>query len=149
MIGNPNTLRANFSAAFGDVAVTNALRVSQLINAIFGIERMHFERGDINQISWPNELFMHAMIAQHVTNILAKKTLDALSKFLNAIDILLLHSPGSIWRIRWSRFEFPDLFLYPEIPRYIRDQIFDHRKNLPGRAKNLRWDGCARIECNR
>jgi hypothetical protein len=57
---------------------------------------MHFERGDIDQISRPNELFMHAMIAQHVTNILAKKTLDALSKFLNAIDILLLHSPGSI-----------------------------------------------------
>jgi len=65
-----------------------------------------------------------------VTNILAKKTLDALSKFLNAIDIVLLHSPGSIWRIRWSRLEFPDLFLYPEIPRYVRDQIFDHRKSL-------------------
>jgi hypothetical protein len=30
---------------------------------------------------------MHAMVAQHVTNILAKETLDALSKFLNAIDI--------------------------------------------------------------
>jgi hypothetical protein len=47
---------------------------------IFGIERMHFERGDIDQISRPNELFMHAMIAQHVTNILAKETLDALSE---------------------------------------------------------------------
>jgi hypothetical protein len=30
IIGNSNTLGANFSAAFRDVAVTNALRVSQL-----------------------------------------------------------------------------------------------------------------------
>jgi hypothetical protein len=51
-------------------------------------------------------------------------------KFLNAIDIFLSHSPGSIWRIRWSRLEFLDLFLHPEIPRYVSDQILDHRKSL-------------------
>ncbi len=56
------------------------------------------------------------MIAQHVANILAKKTLDAFTKFLDAIDVLLLHSPGSIGGVRWTRFELLDFFLHSEIP---------------------------------
>ena len=104
--------------------------LSQFLNAILGIERMHFKRRDVNQKSRPNKFVVHLMIAQHVANILAKKTLDAFPKFLHAIDVLLLHSPGSIRRIRRSRLELLDLFLHSKIPRNIRDQIFHNRKRL-------------------
>src|SRR5438132_355826 len=70
------------------------------------------------------------MIAQHVANILAKKTLGAFPEFLNAIDIFLSHSPCAIWRIGWTWLEFLDFFLHPKIPGNVRDQIFHDRKRF-------------------
>lgn len=116
VVGDLNAFGTNFCTALGDVAVTNSLCISQFVDPIFGIERMHFERGDVNQISWPNELFMHPMIAQDVANILAKEAFDAFPKFLDAIDIFLLHSPGSVRRIGRTRLELLDLLLHSKIP---------------------------------
>src|SRR4030095_1463305 len=83
VVGDLNAFRTHFCAALRDVAVTDSLCGSQFVHPILSIKRMHFERGDINQISWPNELFMHAMVAQHVADILAQEALDAFPKFLN------------------------------------------------------------------
>jgi hypothetical protein len=114
-----DVFRANFCATLRDVAVTNALGVSQFLDAILGVERMHFERGHVNEKARPDKFVIHLVIAQDMANILAEKTFDALSKFLNAIDILLLHSPRSIRRIGRTRLEFLDLFLHPKIPGNI------------------------------
>ena len=130
VIGDLNTLRTNFGAAFGNITITDALSISQFVQSIFGIERMHLERRDMNQKTRPDEFIVQLMIAQHVANVLAEKTLDAFSKLLDAIDVGLLHSPGAVWRIRrtWSEwFNFP---LRQEIPRYVVDQVLDDGKGL-------------------
>src|SRR4051812_4305895 len=84
---------------------------------------MHFECGDVNQKAGPDELVVLVMIAQHVTDILAKEALDAFAEFLNAINVRLRHSPRAIRRIRRAWFEFLDPLLHPEIPRHICRQI--------------------------
>src|SRR5438874_10578844 len=86
---------------------------------------MHLQGGDMNQETWPDEFVMHLMIAQHVANVLTKKTFDAFPKFLHAIDVLLLHSPCAIRRVGRSRIERFNLFLHPKIPRNIRHQILN------------------------
>jgi hypothetical protein len=84
---------------------------------------------------------MHLMIAQHVTDILAKEAFDAFSKFLHTIDVLLLHAPGAVGSIRRSRLEFPDLFLHSKIPRDIGYQILYQREGLHRLNRNrfLQW----------
>ena len=89
-------LRANLCTAFCDVAVADAEKVFQLLGPVFGIERMHFERSRINQKSRADKFVMLFMIAKHVTNVLAQKALDALAKFLDAVDVRLLHPPRSV-----------------------------------------------------
>src|SRR5262249_13802960 len=123
-----NAFRTNFRAAFRDVAVTDSLRVSQFFDSILRIEWMHFQRCDMNQETWPDEFVVHLMVAQHVANVLAQKTFDAFPEFLNTINVLLLHPPCAIRRVRRSRLERFDLFLYPKIPRDIFDQILNQWK---------------------
>jgi hypothetical protein len=130
VIGNLNVFRTNFGAAFRDVAVTDPLSVSQVLQPIFGIERMHFQRGHVNQKTRPDEFVVHLMIAQHMANVLAEKTLDALPKFLNAIDVGLLHPPRPIRRIRRARTERLDSTLHQKIPRDVCDQVFQDRERL-------------------
>ena len=42
VVSDADVFRANFRAALGDVAITDAVVVLQIRDAIFGIERMHF-----------------------------------------------------------------------------------------------------------
>ena len=81
---------------------------SQILEPIFGVERMHFERRGVDEESRPDELVVHVMIAQDVANILAQEALDALAKLLHAVDIFLRHAPGAVGRIRLARLEFLD-----------------------------------------
>jgi hypothetical protein len=76
------------------------VRVAQFLDPILRVERMHLQRGRINQKSWSNESIVHLMIPQNVANVLAKKTFDAFPEFLYSIDVFLLHPPRSIRRIR-------------------------------------------------
>ena len=66
------------------------LRLLQFGHAIFGVERMHFQRGGINQKARADEFLVLVMVAQNVADILAEKTFDALAEFLHAIDVFLL-----------------------------------------------------------
>ncbi len=70
------------------------------------------------------------MIAQHVANVLAQETLDALAKFLDPFDILLLHVPAAVGVVGFARFERLDFFLDAIIPGDVGDQIFDQRESL-------------------
>ena len=125
-----DVLGAHPGAAFGDVAVSDAVLLLELDGPALGVEGMHLQRRDINQETGSDELIVFPMVAQNVANILAKKALDALPKFLHAINVLLLHAPCSIRLVRRARLKLLDLFLYAKIPRNIRDQVFDDWKRL-------------------
>ena len=70
------------------------------------------------------------MLAQHVADILAQKTLDALAKFLHAVDVRLRHAPRAIGCIGRTGLELLDLLFHPEIPRDVGHQIADQRKGF-------------------
>ncbi len=116
VIGDLNAFGANLCATFCDIAVTDPLRISQFLNAILGIERVHLQRSDVDQKPRSNESLVHLVIAQHVADILAKKTFDAFPEFLHTIDILLLHPPCAVGRIGRAWLELLDLFLHAKIP---------------------------------
>ena len=82
--------------------------LSQILHAIFGIERMHFERGGVDQETRADEFVVHVMIAQHVADVLAQEAFDALAEFLHAVDILLIHAPGAVRRVGLARLELLD-----------------------------------------
>src|SRR5437879_10198482 len=75
---------------------------------------------------------MHLMVAEHVADILTKKTFNAFPELLHTIDVLLLHPPGAVWRVGRSWLERFDLFLYPKIPRDICDQVLNDWKAFTG-----------------
>src|SRR4030065_1250731 len=97
---------------------------------------MHLQTGDSNQKAGTDELGMFIMISQDVTNTLAQKTFDTFSELLDPVNILLLHSPGSVW-FRWLRSKRRNGFVNFIIPGDICDQILDNRKGLH------------RLHCNR
>jgi len=89
---------------------------------------MLIKRRRVNQKPRSDEFLVLIMIPKNVADILAEVTLDAFAKFLHAVDVFLLHSPGAILGIGSPRFEFLDTFLDLLIPRNVRYQIFDRRK---------------------
>ena len=122
----------NPRAAFGDVAVAHALRGFEFLETIFGVERMHLQGGDMNQVARADKLLVFVMLAQDMADILAEKTFDAFAELLDAIDVGLGHPPGAVRGIGRAWFERLDLLLHAEIPRNIGDQIFDQRKSFHG-----------------
>src|SRR5690242_19806710 len=91
---------------------------------------MHLERGRVNQKTRTDKAIMHAMIAEDVADILAKETFDAFAKFLDAIDVALLHPPGAVGSVGWARFERLDPFFDRVIPRDIGNQILQPREGF-------------------
>src|SRR6266404_7792135 len=81
VVGDLNVLRANFRATFGDVAVADPVRRAQFFEAILGIERMHLERGGVNEKARADEFVVLAMVAQDVADVLAKEALDTFPEF--------------------------------------------------------------------
>ena len=82
-------LRANFCAAFCDVAVADAVRLFQIFQSVFFVQRMHFKRRVVNEKTGADKVIMLVMISQDMTDVLAEKALNAFAKFLNALNILL------------------------------------------------------------
>ena len=88
-----NLFRANLCAALRDVAVAESQLFFQQRHAIAIVQRMHLQPRDAHKKSRPAELRFLIVIAQDVTNVLAKKTLDALPEFLHAIRVFLIKLP--------------------------------------------------------
>ena len=84
-----------------------------------------------------DKFIMQLMFAQNVANVLAQETLDALAKFLHAVDVGLVHPPGAIGRVGRPRLERLDLLLDPVVPRHVGHQIFNKRKR-PQRLQDHR-----------
>ena len=77
---------------------------------------MHLKRGDTHKESRSAKILFMFMIAEHVADVLTQETLDAFTKFLNAIHILLRHAPGSVFVVGRTRFEFLDPLFDLEVP---------------------------------
>ncbi len=121
-------LRADLRATLGDVAVAHAVGGAQLRQPVLGVERMHLERGHVDEEPRADELVLLVVIAQHVADVLAQKALDTLAEFLHAVDIRLLHAPGAVRRVRRPRLERLDLLLDLVVPGHIGHEVFDVRK---------------------
>src|SRR5439155_21417993 len=106
------------------------LWVTQFLQSFFGVERMHLESPHVNEKTRADKFVEHLIIAQDMPNALAKNTFNTLSKFLDAIDVGLLHPPGAVRRVRRARFKRLDSSLHQKIPRHIRDQILNDRKRF-------------------
>src|ERR1700739_5007371 len=91
---------------------------------------MHLQRRDVHEKARTDELVVHVVIAQHVADVLTEKTLNALSKLLNAIGVLLSHAPSPVRRVGFARLEWCDALLHLEVPGHIRNQIFYMREGL-------------------
>ena len=48
VVGNVNILGTNLRATLRDIAVTNPVGGSQLLEPILSVERMHLQRGGVN-----------------------------------------------------------------------------------------------------
>ena len=53
------------------------------------VERMHLQRGGVDEKARPDELVVLVMIAQDVADVLAEEALDALPELLHAVHVLL------------------------------------------------------------
>ena len=126
------TFGTDVRAAFGDVAISYSVIVSKIVHAVLAVERMHLERRDVDQRARPDEMIMQRMLTKDMTHILAEKTLDALPKLLNSINVLLRRSPCSVGGIRWPRFKLLNCLLYPVVPRNIRHQVLHGWEGLHG-----------------
>src|SRR5665213_2542862 len=104
---------------------------------------MHFQGGGVYQETRTDELVMHMVIPEHVANVLAQKTLNALAELLHAVGIGLRNAPGSVWSIGRTHLELRDALLHSIIPGDIGDQVLHVRKRLHG------LDGYRLIERNR
>jgi len=90
---------------------------------------MHFEAGDANEKARATEGIAFGVVTEDVANVLAEKTFDAFAKFLNAIDIALVHFPFDVF----SRLEGRDFFVDLVVPRDVGDEVFDDGKGFEGR----------------
>jgi hypothetical protein len=61
----------HLGTAFCDVAIADAKKVLKVLGAVFGIERMHLERGCIYQKSRTDKFGVLFVIPKHVTDVLA------------------------------------------------------------------------------
>ena len=128
VVSDRDALRTHLRATFRDVAIADTVGVLELLRAIARIERVHLERRCVNEMPRADELVEHPMLAQHVTHVLAEKTLDALAELLNALDVGLEHAPRSVRRVRRPRRERLDTQLCAKIPRHVGHEIPDGRK---------------------
>src|ERR1700730_11744962 len=91
-----NVFWTHLRAALSYVAQSETEFILEQFSSRETIERMHLQPGNANEETRAAKLFLLVVIAQNMTNILAKKTLDALTKFLYSIDIALIHFPSDI-----------------------------------------------------
>jgi hypothetical protein len=90
------------------------------------VDRMHLERRDPHEEARPRELVLQLMRAQHVADVLAQETFDALAELLRAIDVVLLPLPLGAF----ARLEGRAALVHLVVPRHVRHQVLDHREGL-------------------
>src|SRR6185437_9713788 len=130
VLSNRDGLGAYLPATSRDVAVADVVLSSQIADAVFSVQRMHFKRSGIDEQARTNEFVVLVVLAQYVANILAEETLDTLAKFLHTLDVGLLHAPRAVWCVGGPGLELFDRLLGSEVPRNVRDQIANDRERV-------------------
>ena len=130
VVGDRDLLRADLRAALGDVAVTDAEGVRQIVGPILGVKRIHLERRGVDEEPRADELMVQPVVAQDVADVLAEEALDALPELLHALGVGLRHPPGAVVGVGRARPERLDPFLDVVVPRNVGNQIADRRERL-------------------
>src|SRR4051794_33615651 len=89
---------------------------------------MHLECGRIDEETGTDKFIMLNMVAQNVTDVLTQEALDALTKLLYPINVLLAHAPSAVRGVRSARLEFLDSLFHLIVPTHIRDEVLDRRE---------------------
>src|SRR5579884_2415374 len=89
IIGDRDALRADFGAAFGDVAEPDHEIAPQLRDAVPRVQRMHFQRRRVHQKARAYELSVHLVVPQHVADVLAQVALDTLAELMKTVRVLM------------------------------------------------------------
>ena len=63
VVGDGDVLRANLGTALGDVAQANAVGLLELRHAVLGVERVHLQRGGVNEEARSDEFVVLVMVA--------------------------------------------------------------------------------------
>ena len=85
----------DLGTALGDVAQADTKGVLELAQAVGRIERMHRQGSNTHHEARSGEV-VAPMVAQDMTDVLAQEAFNALVKFLQAIDIILLHAVRTV-----------------------------------------------------
>src|SRR5882672_10435467 len=85
---------------------------------------MHFEACGADEKARTAETLVFAVIAKNVANVLTEKTFNTFAKFLDAVNVALIHLPFNAG----LRFEGWDFLVDLVIPRDVGDEILDYRK---------------------
>ena len=115
VIRNRDVLWANDCAAFGDVAIADAVFTLEIFDPIGNIQRVHFQCRGVHEVARADELIVLVVISKNVAYVLAEEALDALAELLYAFHILLLHAPCAISGIWLARREGRDRLLHSEV----------------------------------
>jgi hypothetical protein len=128
VVGDADLLGADLGATLGDVAKAKSELVLEKARAVAAVEGMHFEAGDSNEEARAGELFLLVVFAKDVTDILAEKAFDALTKLLDAVHIQLRNFPFH----SLAGFERRDFAVDKIVPGNVGDKVFDSGKGFHG-----------------
>jgi hypothetical protein len=128
VVGDANLLGADLGATLGDVAKAKAELILEKARAVAAIEGMHFEAGDSNEEARAGELLLLVVFAKDMTDILAEKAFDALTKLLDAVHIQLGDFPFH----SLAGFERRDFAVDTIVPGNVGDKVFDAGKGFHG-----------------
>jgi hypothetical protein len=128
VVGDANLLGTDLRATFGDVAKTKAELILEKASAVECVEGMHFETGDSNEEARASELLLLVVFAKDVTDILAEKAFDALTKLLDTVHIQLRDSPIHAL----AGFEGRNFAVDTIVPGNVGDKVFNSGKGFHG-----------------
>src|ERR671912_1066090 len=96
VVGDVDVDRADLCAALGDVTEPEAVVLLEVGQPVGFVHRVHLQPLVPDEEAWSCELGVLVVGPQDVADILAHKALDALLRFVEALDILLVHGEGRL-----------------------------------------------------
>ena len=102
VVRNRDMFRTDLRTTFGDVTISNTIRILQFFQPVFSVNWVHFQGSGINEESRSDELVMEIVFSKDMTDILTEEALNALAKLLDVVNVFLFHPPRTIFGIRGS-----------------------------------------------
>src|SRR5829696_7104806 len=119
VVGDVDVDRADLCAALGDVAEPEAVVVLEVGQPVGLVHRVHLQPLVSDEEAWSCELGVLVVGPQDVADVLAHKALYALLRFVETLDILLVHSEGSLL----AGLERLDALGHLVVPGHVGDQV--------------------------